>query len=208
MLNHVIFADPSNMDARNLAADALEQLGYQSENHTWRNAYLVGAMELRRDVPKSEAVTVASTDTLNALPSEMLLDYMGILLKTEKARDKRSKIVWVQPDTREKFALELRDGILVYTKDKELENPDATLIMTRAELAQAIMGAGGPALADGAKGKVSGDPAPVRELLGLFDEFNADFPIVMPRSGSFERRGAREYVWVCPSVLWRDARAP
>jgi alkyl sulfatase BDS1-like metallo-beta-lactamase superfamily hydrolase len=43
VLNQVVFADPTNRQARELAADALEQLGYQAEAATWRNAYLMGA---------------------------------------------------------------------------------------------------------------------------------------------------------------------
>mgnify|MGYP001344661084 FL=1 len=37
----LVFADPSNQKARNLCADALEQLGYQAESGAWRNAYLM-----------------------------------------------------------------------------------------------------------------------------------------------------------------------
>lgn len=44
----LVYADPSNQKARNLCADALEQLGYQAESGAWRNAYLMGAAELRR----------------------------------------------------------------------------------------------------------------------------------------------------------------
>lgn len=32
VLSHVVFADPTNKAARELEADALEQLGYQTEN--------------------------------------------------------------------------------------------------------------------------------------------------------------------------------
>jgi len=39
-----------NKEARSLAADAFEQLGYLAESATWRNAYLVGAQELRSGV--------------------------------------------------------------------------------------------------------------------------------------------------------------
>lgn len=45
-------ADPDNDQARALQADALEQLGYQCENTTWRNAYLTGAQELRGGVKR------------------------------------------------------------------------------------------------------------------------------------------------------------
>ena len=49
--SQLVFADPANKEARELGADALEQLGYQSEAATWRNAYLLGAAELRNGVP-------------------------------------------------------------------------------------------------------------------------------------------------------------
>ena len=38
--------------ARQLAADAMEQLPYQSESSTWRNAYPLRAKELRLGAPK------------------------------------------------------------------------------------------------------------------------------------------------------------
>ena len=54
--SQLVFADPANKEARELGADALEQLGYQSEAATWRNAYLLGAAELRNGVPRLPAV--------------------------------------------------------------------------------------------------------------------------------------------------------
>ena len=56
VVNHVVFADPDNQAARELQADALEQLGYQSESGPWRNFYLTGAQELRaRRPPAADA---------------------------------------------------------------------------------------------------------------------------------------------------------
>ena len=40
VVGHVVFADPDNDEARELQADALEQLGYGCENATWRNFFL------------------------------------------------------------------------------------------------------------------------------------------------------------------------
>jgi alkyl sulfatase BDS1-like metallo-beta-lactamase superfamily hydrolase len=40
VLNHVVFADPTNQAARLLLALTLEQLGYQAESAPWRNFYL------------------------------------------------------------------------------------------------------------------------------------------------------------------------
>ena len=52
--------EPKNQAGRDLQADALEQLGYQAENGTWRNFYLTGAMELRNGVHKGPARTPAA----------------------------------------------------------------------------------------------------------------------------------------------------
>ena len=51
----LVFADASDAEARALGADALEQLGYQAESATWRNAYLLGALELRGATPSLAA---------------------------------------------------------------------------------------------------------------------------------------------------------
>lgn len=47
VLHHVAFDDPQNRPARELAAAAMEQLGHEAESATRRNAYLLGASELR-----------------------------------------------------------------------------------------------------------------------------------------------------------------
>lgn len=39
VVNHVVFADPTDAAARELHAEALEQLGYSAENATWRNFF-------------------------------------------------------------------------------------------------------------------------------------------------------------------------
>ena len=49
VVNHVVFADPTNREARELQARTFEQLGYGAENATWRNFFLMGAQELRGD---------------------------------------------------------------------------------------------------------------------------------------------------------------
>ena len=61
LVNHLVFADPTNTAARELQADAFEQLGYQSESATFRNAYLMGAQELRNGtLPRGRRRAAAS----------------------------------------------------------------------------------------------------------------------------------------------------
>ena len=62
VVNHVVFADPDNQAARDLQADALEQLGYQAESGPWRNFYLTAAQELRHGVRQLPTPSTASPD--------------------------------------------------------------------------------------------------------------------------------------------------
>ena len=71
----LVFADPSNQKARSLCADALEQLGYQAESGAWRNAYLMGAAELRNGNLSGRARTANGlTNSMRAMTVSMLLD--------------------------------------------------------------------------------------------------------------------------------------
>ena len=76
VVNHVVFADPANQAARQLQADALEQLGYQSESGSWRNAYLMGAKELREGSPRPDPVATRSMS--QAMEAEHLFDVVGV----------------------------------------------------------------------------------------------------------------------------------
>ncbi|NNC79052.1 MAG: MBL fold metallo-hydrolase [Acidimicrobiales bacterium] len=76
VVNHVVFADPGNVAARELQADALEQLGYQSEAATWRNAYLMGAQELREGTP--ELGGVPAHGMAHAMHASHIFDILGI----------------------------------------------------------------------------------------------------------------------------------
>src|SRR5262249_35202058 len=78
VMKEVVFADPGNRAARELEADALEQLGYQAEAGTWRNEYLVGALELRGGAPQARAPSTLSADTLRAVSLDSFFDLLGV----------------------------------------------------------------------------------------------------------------------------------
>jgi len=103
VMNNAVFAFPESEPARKLQADALEQLGYQAEASTWRNAYLMGANELRNGIADSEAqeqtYNVATDSnsgltTFTAMTVPMLFDYTAIRLNGPKANGKRITIIW------------------------------------------------------------------------------------------------------------------
>jgi alkyl sulfatase BDS1-like metallo-beta-lactamase superfamily hydrolase len=178
-MNHVVFADPNNQDARSLQADALEQLGYQAEASTWRNNYLTAAYELRDGVPPTP--TSASPDVLTALTIPMFFDYMGVRLNGPKADGKVIVINWDFTDVGEKYVLNLENSALTYMPNKQAPNADATFTLTRAALDAITLGtttfekeiiAGNI--------KIQGNGKKLGELMSLLDDFKGGFNIVTP----------------------------
>jgi alkyl sulfatase BDS1-like metallo-beta-lactamase superfamily hydrolase len=179
-MNHVVFAYPDNAEARNLEADALEQLGYQAESATWRNCYLTGAYELRNGKLVLEG-GYASADTVKAMTIPMVFDYLGVRLNGPKANGKKIVLNWDFTDLDEKYILNLENSALTTMSDRQAADADATLTLTRAAL-DAIM-AGQMTLEKAAASgsiKIAGNGKKVVELFSLLDSFKPDFNIVVP----------------------------
>jgi alkyl sulfatase BDS1-like metallo-beta-lactamase superfamily hydrolase len=66
ILDRLVFAEPDNQGAKDLLADAYEQLGYQQENPGLRNAFLAGAYELRSGVPEGSPPKSLTSDMIQA----------------------------------------------------------------------------------------------------------------------------------------------
>ena len=112
LVNHLVFAEPDNREARDLLADAYEQLGYQAESGPWRNFYLTGAQELRQGVQRLPAPNTASPDTVRAMPMDLLLDFLGVRLNPEKAAGKTLSINLELSDPSQKFLLGVENSSL------------------------------------------------------------------------------------------------
>ncbi|MCR5118964.1 MAG: MBL fold metallo-hydrolase [Lachnospiraceae bacterium] len=142
--NLLVFADPTDQEARYLCADALEQLGYQAESGTWRNCYLSAALELRKgnqtgNLPGNG--TFAS-DLVSNLTPEMTFDYMGILLDRKAVADKSFTIAFNLNDTSETYTVCVRYGALLYTKGTIGDDPDVTVTCPKKALLYLANGQG------------------------------------------------------------------
>ena len=180
-VNHVVFADPANTQARDLLADCFEQLGYQAEAGTWRNIYLTGAQELRDGIKKTEAPTAVSPELLAALPIEMIFDYLGVMLDGPRAAGKTITINLDLTDTRQQYLLQVKNCVLNYFEGRQAKDADLTLHLTSPELAALLTRQ--EAFADAlTAGKVTteGNPQALADLAGLLDTFDFWFNIVEP----------------------------
>lgn len=181
VVNHLVFADPDNQEARALQADALEQLGYQAESGPWRNFYLSGAKELRDGVLDLPAPQSGTKDVIRATPLDMFFDLLAVRLIGPKAERKVITLNTVFTDTNEQYLLTVENGVLNYTKGKQADQSDATLATTRAALDQIVLGEASLAdkLAAG-EAKIEGSQEKLIEFLSLMDNFEFWFNIITP----------------------------
>jgi len=181
VVNHVVFAEPQNTAAKQLLADTYEQLGYQSESASWRNFYLTGAQELRGGIKQLPAPQPQSPDTIQAMPLDMFLDYLGIRLNGDRANGKTASFNLVLTDTKENYVLGVENSALHYTKDKSLKSADATVTMTRADLNDIMMGKTNmQKLVMAGNVKVDGNSQKLGEFVSWLDTFDFWFNIVTP----------------------------
>jgi alkyl sulfatase BDS1-like metallo-beta-lactamase superfamily hydrolase len=180
--NKLVFAEPENREARKLAADAYEQLGYLAESATWRNAYLYAAHELRHGAPKVGRGPTINPDTVAAIPTEMLFDLFGVQLNGQKADGRHIVVNWDFTDTRQAFVTTLEDATLTATPNLQAVRADASLSLTRATFnAIALRSVAVADALHSGRIKAAGDPAKVVELFSLLDTFNPNFEIVEPK---------------------------
>lgn len=193
VLNQVVFAEPGHRAARELGADALEQLGYQAESATWRNAYLLAARELRdtqsvaqrRGGPGNVAI---SPDVLAVLPLGSFLDYLAIRVNGPRAQSLQLRFDWVLEDdtcggriSHEPLRVTLSHGALHHGPGSHGAAADFTLYTTRQELARMCSGkaALAQALAAGEL-RLHGPRQRLAELIDALDEFEPMFNVVEP----------------------------
>ncbi len=177
--NHAVFARPDHDAAREVLADTYEQLGYGSENGTWRNFYLSGATELRSGSFGTPTAT-ASPDMVSQLDPPLLFDAIAVRVDGPAAWDVRLSIDVVLTDAAERYRLWLANGVLTYSSAAQAGDADATLTTTlRALPALALGGLSADRLAD-AGIQVTGDASALGRLTALLDPGDSDFAIVTP----------------------------
>jgi alkyl sulfatase BDS1-like metallo-beta-lactamase superfamily hydrolase len=173
LLDHATFANEHHAAARALYADTLEQLGYGSENGTWRNFFLSGATELREGNFGTPTATSAPAIVAQLTP-EQLFDAIAISINGPRAWDLDLSIDVVLTDLGRTYHLTLRNGVLVYV---ERAGADATTTLTLTKL-RLIGVLGGDVTSPGIE--TAGDPEALQSLLGVLDRGNPSFNIITP----------------------------
>ncbi|UYM06057.1 alkyl/aryl-sulfatase [Solicola gregarius] len=179
VVNHVVFAEPDHAGARELLADTYEQLGYGSENGTWRSFYLSGATELREGNFGTPTVT-ASADIVTNLSPTMLFDALAIQVDGPKAWDERLTIDIDLTGSDERYRLTLANGVLTYSAAAQPGDADVELSLPRTSLGVLATGAVDADTLAAAGIEVTGDASVLGRLFGVLDPGDPNFAIVTP----------------------------
>jgi alkyl sulfatase BDS1-like metallo-beta-lactamase superfamily hydrolase len=179
VLHHLVFAQPGNAEAKNLQADAYEQLGYQAEGPQWRGIYLTAARELRDGVLPAVFAT-ASPDTVAAMPIDILFDYAAVHLIGDKAAKVDLRIGFRFTEPAETWFMWIRHGVLNARKGAPAD-VQLTVSGPKPALASVLLQpATGARLAQAGTISMTGDHSALETYAGLLDEFDPNFAIITP----------------------------
>ena len=127
------------------------------------------------------APNTASPDTIRAMSLGLFFDYLGMRLNGPKADGKRIVLNFDFTDVRQKYALEMVNGVLNHRADSEAAKADANITLTRATLNEIVLG--DTTLANAISNgdvKIKGSRAKLEEMLSYLDTFEFWFNIVTP----------------------------
>lgn len=180
VLNHVVFAEPDHRPARELLADALEQLGYQAESAPWRNFYLTGAQELRAD-----GLMDLGTSTLGglapAMTTEMLFDALAVRLNPDRLDDAAWASNWHLTDRSERLVVGTSNRTL-FTRPAQIDaTAEVTIALDAATLIDLIdQSISIDAAIASDRVVVEGATTGLDRLFAAVDTWPRIFPIVTP----------------------------
>jgi alkyl sulfatase BDS1-like metallo-beta-lactamase superfamily hydrolase len=176
VLDHVVFAQPDHVAGRALLADVLEQLGFGSENGTWRCAYLSGAAELRKGNFGTPTASAAG-DMVAQVTPELFFDALAIQVNGPAAWDLDLAIRWEFPDHGATYRTTLHNGVFSYLRDGK-DDVALTITVPRPAIGHLavgdLVGAGQTGLT------LDGDEGVLRKLLGVLQPGDPAFNIVEP----------------------------
>jgi alkyl sulfatase BDS1-like metallo-beta-lactamase superfamily hydrolase len=180
VVNHVVFADPSNMAARELLARTYTQMGYSQENATWRNFFLTGAQELLA----KEIVGPGGQNALALMAHisvTQVFDAIAIRIDGMKAAELRFSINWTISETGERHLLRLENGVLSNAANRHAGDAVLSVTIPRPQLLLLMVGLVRlDSLVEQGVATAEGDLSVLESIRGLLDPPDPLFPIVLP----------------------------
>jgi len=181
LLNHVVFSDTDNTEAKSMLAKVYDQLGYQAEAAPWRDFYLSGAYELRHGAAEKGIDPAVMKEVLEKTPVANFFDSMSVRLIGDKAVNKKLNVKVTFTDLNESHLLMLDNSVLHHKKVQADTPADATLNLTQALFVKIIIGeAGLKETLFGDDLSIEGSKLDLISFFGLLEKPTGTFNIVTP----------------------------
>jgi len=181
LLNHLVFAEPDNDEARTLLAETYDQLGFRAESGPWRDVYLTGAHELRNGVQGTAVDPRRAVGLLRNTPVDRLLTSMAVRLDGPEADGKRMKFNFVFTDTGESYVVDIENAVMHHRLAEPAPDADASVRLTRELLVELGIGeAGLRDLVFSDALEVEGSRLELLSFLTMIDRPDGRFPVVTP----------------------------
>jgi len=140
ILNKLVYAEPANVQAKDLLANVFEQLGYQYESASMRNVFLAAAQELRNGIQTIAAPRGTSPSMARAMTTSQWWDSVGTRVDSSLADGNDYIVNFITPDTDQTFVIEMSSGTLSNIEGYLSDEADATITINRTDLDTVIMG--------------------------------------------------------------------
>ncbi len=179
ILNKLVYAEPQNSAAKDQLAAVFEQLGYQYESSSMRNAFLTAAQELRSGAAPRGAPREIPPSTARALSISQWWDILATRVDSIRADGMEFTINLTTPDTNQNFVVEMSHGTLSHIEGFLSPSPDVAITMNRSDLNTVIMGE--QTLAEALQagvGTAQGDVSVLQQLTSVLVEFQPGFEVM------------------------------
>jgi alkyl sulfatase BDS1-like metallo-beta-lactamase superfamily hydrolase len=181
VLNHVVFAEPDNMPARNMLAEAYRQMGYQAESGPWRDIYLSGAKELSEGTADENLSVFLAQDFMLQVPMIEIMKALSVTLDADKAEGERLKINILFTELEQNFVLSIRNSVMHYRELPTDPSADASIAISGNLFFQIMMKQVGITdLLTSEELEVEGSVLKLIKFFSLLGESNDNFNIVTP----------------------------
>lgn len=173
LLNHAVFADEGDKQARDLLAEVYTRLGHGARDATWRHAYLTGARELTDGIVTERRCTV-TPEVFAAFGAEQIFDALAVRVDGPRAWNESLAIDWHLTDLGRCYRTTLSNGALVVRPDPPGRPAELTLRLTRTQLVALLMGRNVEGVTR------EGDTLAFKRLMAVLDDPVPDFAVVTP----------------------------
>ena len=179
ILNKLVYAEPSNVQAKDLLANVFEQLGYQYESASMRNVFLAAAQELRNGIQTIAAPRGTNPSMARAMTTSQWWDSVATRVDSSLADGNDYIVNFITPDTDQTFVIEMSSGTLSNIEGYLSDEADAVITINRTDLDTVLMGQATlmEQLQNGL-GSIEGDASVLLSMAAVLTVFNPGFEVL------------------------------